>query len=213
MRRFILLLILGTGIGTFHLYAQFEKQISFGMSGNMMWQEGDFSDGLWQVKENQTRSIFSLGLYVDTYYFFGDFPIGLLGNILIHFASEMNNNGKTIDIFGVPFQMILGPAFYFDISERIRIVSGIGFHLSFLLIVAMESWTKEVASSYNIPEYAMWEFREGMGVGGKMSINFRFMGSLYFEMGSSFAYDFYSSYKNYQAIHVTPHIGLSIKSQ
>jgi hypothetical protein len=99
MKKFIFFLILGTCMGAFNLHAQLEKQISFGISGNMMRQEGDFP------KKSQSCSMFSPGLYFD-----------------------------------------------FKITE-----------------------------SFN------------------------------FETGGSFAYDFNSSYKNYQAIHSMPHIGISIR--
>jgi hypothetical protein len=212
MKRLIFFLILGICIGTFNLHAQVEKQFSFGFTGNMMWQEGDFSDGAWQTKENQSCSMFLAGFYYDAYYFSKNYPIGLFGNTSMLFTTGMNYNGKKIDIFGItPIKLIIGPAFYFDVTERIRIVTGIGLHVSFLLIVAMESWAEEVAANYNIPEYSMWEFRDGMGIGGKINIEFKTTESLNFEIGSAFAYDFVSSYKNYHGIHITPHIGMSIR--
>jgi hypothetical protein len=204
--------MLGIGVGIFNLYAQVEKQFSFGITGNMLWQEGDFSDGAWETMENRSCSMVLLGFYSDTYYFLSNFPIGFFWNASMLFTSEMNYNGKKIDILGImPIKMILGPAFHFDISERISIVSGIGFHLSFSIIVAMGSWAKELMDNDTIPEYSMWEARDGMGIGGKFNIEFKMTESFNFEMGSSLAYDFESSYKNYQAIHITPHIGMSIR--
>jgi hypothetical protein len=205
MKKIAFFLVLGTCIGTFNLHAQWENQTSFGLSGNILWQDVDLSEG------NQYCSMFSLGLYLDTYYFLENLPIGFFGDTSIHFTSKVNYNGKTLDAFGMPLQMGLGPAFYFDVSERIKIVSGIGFHLSVLLINAMESWAKEVKNNSNLPEYFIWEIWAGMGIGGKINVDFKINESVDFETGCSFAYDFHSSYKKYQAIYITPHIGISLK--
>ncbi|MDR0710603.1 MAG: hypothetical protein LBF77_11120 [Spirochaetaceae bacterium] len=212
MKRLAFLLILGTCIGIFNLHAQWETPVSFGLSGNIMRQEGNFSNGLQSTTENQSRLMFFLGFYVDSYFLLKNLPVGFFGSVSTHFTTKMDYNGKTVDIFGMPLQILAGPVFYFDVSERIRIVSGIGFHWSFLFITAAGSWTKELVNNSTLPEYSIWEFRDGMGIGGKVNIDFKMNESVDFEIGSSFAYDFYSSYKNYQAIYITPHIGMSLRN-
>jgi ABC-type bacteriocin/lantibiotic exporter with double-glycine peptidase domain len=55
-------------------------------------------------------------------------------------------------------------SFYFDITEKIRIVTVVGFHLSTLVINVVESWAEKVAIDYNMPEYFMWEITARAGI-------------------------------------------------
>jgi hypothetical protein len=209
MKRLLFLLILGTCAGSFNLYAQVEKSFSFGLAGNVMWQ--DFSGESWQTNENQSCSMFLPGLYYDYHYFPGNIPVGLYAGGSLHFTSKMNYNGKDVAVWGMGSQLFVGPAFYIDISERIRIVSGIGFHLSMLFTFAMESWVDDAINNNDLPEYSVWQVWDGVGIGGKMNIDFAITKSFYFEIGSAFAYDFVSSHENYRGIHITPHVGITLK--
>jgi hypothetical protein len=215
MKKLLFFIILGTCIGVFNLQAQMQKSFSFGLTGNILRDEGSFTDELWLSPQDQSRSMFLVGLYYDDYYFWGNFPIGLFGHSAMHFTTEMDYNGKEIDIIGSTSQTILGLAFYFDISEKIRIVSGIGLHASILYVIAMESWAEEMFDDFNIPEYPMWDLWIGLGIGGKININFEVDESLSFEIGSAFAYDFKSWASLYvgdrYAIHIMPNIGFNIK--
>jgi hypothetical protein len=210
MKRRILFLVFGVCAGTFNLHALFEKQMSFGFSGNMLWEEGDFSDGLWGTKDNQSRSMFAPGLYFDAYDFWEDLPIGFFTNSSTYYASVMNYNGKTVDIFILSIQCIAGLVFYFDIGESVRIVTGIGLHLSSLLINAMGSWIEEASSNNNAPDYFMWEYGVGAGIGGEVSINFKITESFAFEIGSAVAYDFNSTHEKYKALYIMPRAGIRL---
>jgi hypothetical protein len=209
MKRLLFLLIFGTCAGIFNLYAQMEKTFSFGVTVNMLWQ--DFSGKSWQTNENQSCSMFLPGLYYDYHYFLKNIPVGLYAGGSLYFTSKMNYNGKDVSILGMGYQFVLGPVFYVNISERIRIVSGIGFHLSMVFTFAMESWTDDALNNYDLPEYSIWQVWDGMGIGGKINIDFVITESLCFEIGSAFAYDFFSSQENYRGVHILPHVGITIE--
>jgi hypothetical protein len=172
MKRFIVFLVLGISIGTFSLHAEWKESYSFGISGAVIQQEGDFSDELWSDKKDQTRSMFLLGFCFDTYYFWGNLPLGFFGTISLHLTPKVSRNGRMMNAWGLPVQAVLGPAFYFDISKKTRITAGLGMHLSILLINAMNAWADEVETANALPEYPLWEVLDSAGIGGKVNVDF-----------------------------------------
>jgi hypothetical protein len=89
MKKLLFFIILGTCIGGFNLQAQMQKYFSFGLTGNIMRQDIDTSDGLLFSNENQSRSMFLLGFYCGQSYFWENFPIGLFGDMSMQYTEEM----------------------------------------------------------------------------------------------------------------------------
>ena len=180
MKKIFLIIIFLSAFCCIDLMAETEYRFSIG---------GAFA-ATWQKIGDDKAAIYAGGFNANYFSFYGDFPIALYANASVAFSKKYISAGRTIDLdTGFVLNETIGPGLSIPLNDKLRIIVGFGFHLSEIILFAIPN-TKKL-TEYGLPsDWGHMGFSIGYGIGGTIGVNVKLTDSVFFDFGSSFAYDF-----------------------
>jgi hypothetical protein len=196
MKKLLLILILGNTVWYTNVTAsgKTEKRHSVGGAFNAAWQKIGDADA----------SIYAGGVNYNSFTFFNDFPLGFYANVSMSFTNQYQYNDKA-RIFDIGFILneTIGAAFNLKCNEKIRIAGGLGLHFSELFLFSNFDGNELEQSDFS-SGWGYWGLGIGYGVGTTIGVNIKLIKNVFFDFGSSFAYDF-----NGEAVNIDPNLSKS----
>ncbi|QQO09936.1 hypothetical protein [Breznakiella homolactica] len=177
MKKIIMVFLIMCAFGSC-LFANSSRMISFGAGFGMVWENLDNKDLYYNKDVYYNKIDFNFNYFQ----FFGNGRFGFFVNAGVGYPFNYQIDGTHKDTdYGVDVEVTIGPSCRFMLTDRLDILTGIGFHIPFM------------RNRGELPPYGPPSFARSclsLGVGGILALKVNLGKSLYLDAGTTLAMDF-----------------------